>query len=309
MQQYIGIDIAKLSFEADINGTIRRFGNDDQGAAKLLGSTTADSIYIIEATGNYSTRLAEALAGADRHVKLINPLSSRRFAQLRLRRTKSDRLDAQLLTQYGAIATERKFEPLSDDINAARQHQTVIEQLQKQRTALKNQLESLQQLPRPAHEVIAALKTSIAQLETTIAELQKSMQQRTEAAFPDMRRRLETIPGVGPAISVTLIVATAGFSRFETAKQLVSYLGACPSNFDSGTSVHGSGTISRIGNHAIRAKLYMGAMASIRSDNELGRFYRRLTEQGKPRKVALMAVINKMIRIAFALARSGNDFQ
>jgi transposase len=66
--------------------------------------------------------MAEALYAAERHVKLINPLSARRFAQLRLRRTKSDPLDARLLSDYGAIATEPSFVPLSEGTNSARQH-------------------------------------------------------------------------------------------------------------------------------------------------------------------------------------------
>jgi len=309
MQHYIGIDIAKASFEADIHGSLKHFSNDAHGAAELVSATTAESIFIIEATGNYSARLAEALVSAERRVKLVNPLSARRFAQLRLKRTKTDRVDARLLSDYGAISTEPEFEPHSDGTNAARQHQTVIEQLQKQRTALKNHLEAIRQLPRPAQEVIEALQQSIAQLEQTIAELRNSMREHLESAHPGMLQRLESIAGYGPRIAGSLMAATDGFRRFTTAKQLVCYLGACPSQYTSGTSVQGRGTISRIGTSTVRTQLYMGAMAAIRSDNEFAALYKRLTERGKPPKVALMAVINKMLRVAFAVVKHGVDFQ
>ena len=136
MQQAIGIDIAKKSFQADINGKLHEVTNDANGSQALLSLTDQTSVFIIEATGNYSWRLAEALYAAERRVKMINPLSARRFAQLRLKRSKTDQIDARLLSDYGAIAEEAEFTPLSDEINRARQHQTVIEQLQKQRTSI-----------------------------------------------------------------------------------------------------------------------------------------------------------------------------
>lgn len=309
MQCYIGIDIAKASFEADIHGSLQHFSNDAKGAAALVSATQSESIFIIEATGNYSARLAEALVTAKRRVKLVNPVSARRFAQLRLQRTKTDRVDARLLSDYGAIASEPEFEPYSDGTNAARQHQSVIEQMQKQRTALKNQLEAIRQLPRPAQEVIAALQQSIAQLEQTIAALRQSMREHLESAHPGMLRRLQTLPGVGPQIAASLIAHSDGLRRFTTAKQLVCYLGACPSQYTSGTSVRGRGTISRIGTSTVRTQLYMGAMAAIRADNEFATLYKRLVERGKPSKVALMAVINKMIRVAFAIVKHGVDYQ
>src|SRR5688500_14860469 len=105
MPAFIGIDIAKSSFEADIHGTTRQFDNNDKGARALMKATDADSIYIIEATGNYSVGLADALCADGRRVKIVNPLSAKRFAQLKLKRTKTDPIDAQLLTEYGQIAS------------------------------------------------------------------------------------------------------------------------------------------------------------------------------------------------------------
>jgi transposase len=308
MQHAIGIDIAKKSFQADINGKLHEFTNDASGSAALLSLTDQASVFIIEATGNYSWRLAESLYAAERRVKMINPLSARRFAQLRLKRSKTDQIDARLLSDYGTIAEEAEFTPLSDETNHARQHQTVIEQLQKQRTALRNQLEAIRQLPRPAEAVIDALEKSIKQLEQTIDQLRSSMRSCVELAHPGMAQRLETIPGIGRRISTALVTATDGFRQFHRAKQVVAYLGACPTQYESGTSVRGRGSISRIGSHAIRTQLYMGAMAAIRSDNEFGRYYRRLVARGKAPKVALMAVINKMLRVAFALATQNVDY-
>jgi transposase len=308
MQHSIGIDIAKKSFQADIDGKLHEFANDASGSEALIALTDAASIFIIEATGNYSWRLAESLHAAERRVKIINPLSARRFAQLRLKRSKTDRIDARLLSEYGAIAQEAEFAPLSDESNRARQHQTVIEQLQKQRTALRNQLEAILQLPRPAQEVIDALEKSITQLDETIKQLRVSMRAHVELAHPGMMQRIETIPGIGRCISAALVTATDGFRQFHRAKQVVAYLGACPTQYESGTSVQGRGSISRIGSHTIRTQMYMGAMAAVRSDNEFGRYYRHLLQRGKAPKVALMAVINKMLRVAFALATKNLEY-
>lgn len=309
MPTYIGIDIAKSTFDADIKGSVRQFTNDDTGARALLKATRPSNIYIIEATGNYSTRLAEALCRANRRVKLVNPLAAKRFAQSQLSRSKTDKIDAQLLTAFGPSAKVADYEPKSDDESAAKQHQSVIEQLIKQRTALKNQLEAVRQLPRPAKEVLDALNATIKHIDTTIEQLRKSWRAACEAAHPGMLQRLESIKGIGEKTAPAIITATQGFAGFEKAEQVVCYIGACPTTRKSGTSVRGDGRISRLNNPTVRTKLYMGAMTAIRYDNEFRATYDRLRANGKPKKVALMGVINKMLRVAFAVAKHGTMYE
>lgn len=309
MPAFIGIDIAKSSFDADVHGTIRHFDNNDIGAKALMKATDADSVYIIEATGNYSVGLADALCAAGRRVKLINPLSAKRFAQLKLKRTKTDPIDAHLLSQYGQIASEPDYEPLGDDASAAKQDQSVLEQFKKMKTSLLNQLEALLQLPRPAPEAVKALRQHIKSVDKTIDDLSRHVRTRCVSAFPGMIERLETIPGIGPVISSTLVVATDGFARFEDPKQVVSYVGACPTQYQSGSSVRGHGSISRMCDPTVRNKCYMGALAAKRSQNEFRAFYTHLRDAGKPHKVAMMGVINKMLRVAFAVAKHDTVYQ
>lgn len=307
MQQFVGVDISKLTFHADVSGTIAEFRNDADGATALLAQTPPESIYILEATGSYSRRLAEAIYAADRQVRLINPLSSRRFAQLQLRRVKNDRVDARLLSEYGAVSKERPFVPAGDDTTAARQHQTTIDQLIKQETALHNQLEAILQWPNPAPEVVETLRALLAQIRAAIASLRKSMRARIEAAHPGMVERIQTIPGYGPVTSVLLVAATDGFRSFPSARNVVSYVGVCPNPYQSGTSVNGRTTITRLTSAVLRTKMYMAAMAAIRGDNEFANLFQRLTAAGKPRKLALIAVINKMLRVAYAVATTGTE--
>lgn len=309
MPTYIGIDIAKLSFEADIDGVIHHFKNNAAGAKALMKATGADSMYIIEATGNYSVSLAEALFADDRHVKLVNPLSAKRFAQMKLKRTKTDPIDAHLLSQYGAMSEEPEFEPTSDDANAAKQDQSVLESMKKIKTALQNQLEALRQLPRPSPEALKALRDEIKHVTLTMDKLSRKVRTRCQAAYPGMIERLETVPGIGPVISSSLVVATDGFARFEDPKQVVAYVGACPTQYQSGSSVRGHGPISRTCNPTVRTKCYMGALAAKRGKNEFQEFYQRKRAEGKPHKVAMMGVINKLLRVAFAVAKQSTDYQ
>jgi transposase len=309
MQQFVGVDIAKRTFHADVHGQVRAFSNDAAGAAELLELTSPESIYILEATGSYSRRLAEAIYSCERQVRLINPLSSRRFAQLQLRRVKNDRVDARLLTEYGSVSKEKPFVPASDDTTAARQHQTTIEQLIKQQTALQNQLEAILQWPTPAAEVVQALRSLLKQLGETIEGLRKSMRSRLDRAHPGMVKRVQSVPGFGQVNATLLVAATDGFTAFASAKNLVSYVGVCPNQYQSGTSVEGRTKISRLSNAVLRTKLYMGAMAAIRGDNEFSELFQRLSAAGKPRKLALIAVINKMLRVAYAVATSGTGYR
>jgi len=305
MQQFVGVDISKKVFHADLGGTVREFRNSSEGAAALLAQTSPQSIFILEATGSYSRRLAEAIHAADREVRLINPLSSRRFAQLQLKRVKTDQVDARLLSEYGAISKERPFVPAAADTTASRQHQTAIDQLIKQETALRNQLEAILQWPTPAPEVVEALEALLKQVKDTIERLRTSMLARIEKAHPGMVGRIRTIPGFGRVNSILLVSTTDGFNNFPTARHAASFVGVCPNPYQSGTSVKGVTSITQLGNAVVRTKLYMGAMAAVRGTNEFASLYKRMTAAGKPPKVALIAVVNKMLRIAYAVAKSG----
>ena len=112
---------------------------------------------------------------------------------------------------------------------------------------------------------------------------------------------LTSVKGIGVTLAAALIMATGGFAYFDNAKQLTRYLGLSPTYQQSGTSVNVKGHINRIGDSSLRSLLYVAAMASLRCNAECKECFNRLRSNGKPGKVAVVAVANKLVRQAFAV--------
>lgn len=112
---------------------------------------------------------------------------------------------------------------------------------------------------------------------------------------------LTSIKGIGVTLAAALIVATGGFTYFDNAKQLTRYLGLSPIYQQFGTSVNVKGHINRNGDSSLRSQLYIAAMASLRCNTECKECFTRLRSNGKPGKVAVIAVANKLVRQAFAV--------
>lgn len=116
---------------------------------------------------------------------------------------------------------------------------------------------------------------------------------------------IQSIKGIGERTAPLLIIASNGFRDFESAKQLQSYFGLAPTETRSGTSINGSRKISKMGNPLVRKKLYMCSLQASKHNKACAELYQRLLAKGKPKKVALIAVSNKLLKMVYAIAKSG----
>ena len=116
---------------------------------------------------------------------------------------------------------------------------------------------------------------------------------------------LKSIPGMGIKTALFLIVVTDGFKKFETASQLCSYVGITPTIRESGSSVRGRSRISKVGNKKLRNLLFLCAFSACKYNKACRDIYERLVAKGKSKKLALIAVANKLLKQAFAIAKSG----
>ena len=116
---------------------------------------------------------------------------------------------------------------------------------------------------------------------------------------------LRTIPGIGLKTALFLIVVTDGFKKFENAKQLCSYVGITPTIRESGSSVRGRSRISKVGNRKLRNLLFMCSMSAYKQNKGCREIFVRITNKGKSKKLALIAVSNKLLKQSFAIAKSG----
>ncbi len=310
---FIGIDISKDYFDAALPsaggyGTLR-LANDGTGFGALAGALPPGSCCVMEATGPYHCALALFLHGHGHGVCVVNPLSVKYFARMRMQRTKTDRADSRLLAEYGRAERPPLWSPPPAHLVGLRQEMAVLEQLRSQRQALCNQRGSLVLVPGHSTRALAVIDAQAAHLEAAIGELEQALEQAMRDHYPRLFDRLRTIPGIGPKTALVLIAATRGFEAFANHRQLVAYAGLAPRTFQSGSSVRGRNAICKMGMNRVRRLLYMCAQSARKHNPACRALFERLRLAAKPLKVALVAVAAKLLKQAFAIAKSGLDFR
>ena len=298
---YCGIDISKSSFDVHYNGESFVFENSVKGFKGLLKVLDGDSHCVMEATGPYYLRLAVFLDSHQVKVSVVNPLVIKRFSQMRMIRAKTDKADAKLIALYAEKETPKLWVLPNPILHQIQQEQTVLEGISKQSRMLKNQLEAVTVQHIHSVEVIKTLKLLIKKVDKQIDFLETSILTKAQQHFKPELELLTSIPGIGSKTAIALLVSTGCFSKFGSSKQLASYIGICPRIFQSGTSIKGKGHITKMGASRIRTLLYMGAWSAKRFNHSCKNLYDRLLEKGKAKKLALIAVANKLLRQAFAV--------
>jgi len=119
---------------------------------------------------------------------------------------------------------------------------------------------------------------------------------------------LTTVPGIGQKTALFLIIVTDGFSKFETASQLCSYAGITPTIRESGSSVRSRPRISKVGNRKLRNLLFLCSFNACKYNKACRELYERIVNKGKSKKLALIAVANKLLKQCFAIAKSGRPY-
>jgi len=307
---YVGIDISKSSFDVAIEKDNRyhhyQFSNDRAGFKEVVKIINReDSWCVMEASGPYYLKLAWYLREQQIPVSVINPLVIRRFCQMRLVRAKTDKKDAAMIAEYGK--TERPKEWRAEDayVMELKQMQAYIDLLEKTHTGLVNQMEALYQSPVLSADVKKGLMKMLKQVEQQIKETEKKMELIITKQHGKLFKQVKSVPGIGKKTGLLLVVVSGGFTKFENAKQLSSYLGLSPRIFVSGTSVKGKARICKMGMSRARAMLYVCSWSAIKCNKACKELYQRLLSKGKAKRLALIAVANKLLKQVFAVATKG----
>jgi transposase len=310
---YIGIDCSKATFDVAIpkmkGYQASKLGNVEEGFRKLLELLPADCQCVMEASGPYFCRLATFLCQHQVAVSVVNPLVVKRFAQMRLVRMKTDKADAMIIAQYAEKENPPLWKPSPDYTWQIGQEMTLAEQLIKQKTALLNQQQAFEQLPYQSCSAFDSLQKVLTLLEEQIDALEKSIYEKVKQHDEKLFSNLQSVPGIGPKTAAVLITITKSFLNFTNYRQLISYLGLAPRICQSGTSIKGKGNICKMGTGRIRALLFMCGIQAKKCNPACKALFERLLSKSKPYKVAIMAVANKLLKQAFAIAKSGSPFQ
>jgi transposase len=293
----VGVDVSKASIDICLlpERKFLQLANDEKGHKALIEELSNRTVacVVMEATGPYHVKLHQALDHADLLVSVVNPYRSRKFADVCGRLAKTDRIDAEMLAHF-AVRIEPPLTPSPTDMMIEiRSLVHARESLTTDRAALKNRLEgtSLPRLRALFEKRITDLVADIEALEADIIALIKS--------DADLDRRLQillSMPGVGAITAMTLI-ATMPELGSATAKEIAALTGVAPMNWDSGF-MRGKRSI-RGGRHAVRKALYMPALSvATRGQTSFSKTYRTLINNGKPFKVAITAIMRKLIVMA-----------
>ena len=302
----LGIDISRETFDVydGLEGH-RQYANDEKGFRSFHSSLKASSCAVMEATGSYHHRLALFLYEKGVFVSVLNPLVVKRFIQMKLNRVKTDKSDARMIWQYGQEQLLSPWVPNVAYVEDCKSLQSVIQLYFKQRTALRNKLHSLQSKGLGKGHAIRSLKRQLRSLEKEIGFLEAEMEALIKANEPELYSRIKSIPGLGKKTALLLIVATNGFMDFESSKQLSSYFGLAPHERSSGSSVRGRTRIGKNGHPLIRNHLFLCSFTASRYNPQCKALFDRIVSKGKSKKLALIAVSNKLIKQAFGIAKSG----
>lgn len=302
---YLGIDISKLTFDVVNNsGKHSQYDNTKKGFSKFKRTINKDSLCVMEVTGIYHLPLAKYLHSKEFRLSVVNPLQVKRYSQMTLRRNKTDKADAKVISSYAQTQEINLSKPAPEVIEQGKDISQVIEQYIEFRAGLKNKKDALKS-KNSTKILIKTIEKQIESIGTSIEELQKKLVLLVKEYDSKLLQNITSIVGIGQQTAALLILASEGFNDFGNAKQLSSYFGLAPTEHSSGTSINGSRKISKMGNPLVRKKLYMCSLQASKHNKACHDLYQRLVAKGKPKKVALIAVANKLLKIVFAITKSG----
>lgn len=298
-----------VAYSPEKTSRTRTFKNTANGIHEFIRTISKDEHHcVMEATGNYSSLLVYLLSEAGIATSLENPLKVKNFARAMLSTVKTDEIDARLIALYGEKMQPAPYKLSSDAILTLKQKRTVIRQLKKQLIATKNLKGSMEVLPFFDSKCRKSIEQTIAFLAKQVKHLEDDLAVLADSEYKKQMDLLTSIKGIGVTLAAALIMTTGGFTYFGNAKQLTRYLGLSPTYQQSGTSVNFKGHINRNGDSTLRSQLYVAAFSSLRCNAECRACYDRLRSNGKPGKVAVIAVANKLVRQAFAVVKQEKPY-
>lgn len=300
--KYVPLDVSKRRLDYGLEaGRSTAVANTPEGIATLIRRLESypQARVVCESTGGYERALLAALRAAKIAVSRVHPGRVRAFARAEGLRAKTDRIDVELLRRY-AVAMQPRVEVLpGPEVEVLRDLMDHRRQLDEQRVVFSNRRESA------GPTMLALLDPQIAHLEQSLQDIEGRIREHIQNHEPLRLKsaRLQQLQGCGPVLAATLLAYLPELGVLED-KQISGLVGVAPHAHDSGETMrprHAHG-----GRVVVRNVLYMAAVSASQHNPVLAPFYQRLLAEGKPAKVALVAVMRKMIVILNRLLKDPN---
>ena len=306
MRNYIGIDIAKQSFDLHRLKTKqdRRMNNSPDGIRQCVAlcNDIQPELIVMEATGGYEVALASTLQAEGWAVAVVNPRRIRDFARATGQLAKTDKLDARIIAQYAATLEPMPTEYIDENSRklkalVARRHQLV-----KLHTAESNRREHAhtRDVQRSIRAILKVIEAQLKTIDRHIHDHVRNtphLQQRADA--------IDSVPGIGPVTAHMLVTELPELGQLNR-RQIAALVGVAPIARDSGT-FRGK-RMTGGGRKEIRSRLFMPTLVAVRYNPILKAFYTRLLSKGKCKMVALVAVMRKLVCILNTMMKTGQKW-
>lgn len=317
VKQYIGVDMAKTTFDAcfDDDLPVKTFPNTNAGLSRFFQSITRQqgqnkeptttTIIGIESTSVYHLLLCMRAKEKEYTVKLINPLITNKYSQRSIRKTKTDAIDARLIRYCVKENEGYAFIETPETI--------LLKQLVREREYLAKLKQTISLRQASAQFKEEAIQQGMYTVNGDILALIEQKMKETEKLLrhnrPQEQKLLQTIPGAGSLTSAACVSEIQDITRFPKSKQLIAFIGIDPKVHQSGSSIDKYRRISKRGNTILRTRLYNAATVAVLHPNQFRDYFQKKRSEGKPYRVALVATMNKMARVIHAVWTHNTPYQ
>lgn len=314
MVAIVGIDIAKDKFDVCLLDEVAQahqetFANTKSGINKLhrwLKKRDVKTAHVcLESTGIYGDLVAETLHGRGYTVSVVNPARIKAYGASQMQRNKTDTLDAAIIADYCRTQQPPAWEPPPAELKELRALVRHMDDLKQEKQRARNRLDA-----QTASQAVARqLRAQIGLLDKQIAQTRALIRDHINR-HPDLKQQtelLKSIPGIGDITACYLVAELGNMQRFDNVREVVAFIGLNPRQHQSGKKrvTHG---ISRMGRASLRAALYMPAVTAKRCNPRLEVWAEQLTQRGLSGKQVIVAVMRKLVHLAYGILKSGRAF-
>ena len=326
IKQVVGIDISKdslsvcygtLTEEQNIKTTNPiSFNNTNKGFKELIywakkskRSNDHPLYFVMEATGVYYENLAYFLKEKHQKVIVVLPNKTKNYSKTLDIKSKTDKIDACMLAQFGLERQLRLWEVPSGLLKILKELTREHQSIKALAVQVKNQLHAKEHSYQPSKQTIKRLNQQLSLFDKQINQIEKQIKELIgeDPDIDDRIKKIIRIEGVGLMTAVSVIAETNGFALIENTRQLASYAGLDVVHNQSGLKKHKT-SISKKGNRFLRKSLYMPALAACRYNPKLNQVYIRLVKSKNNKKIAIIAVARKLLILIYTIWKKNVDY-
>lgn len=313
-KKVIGVDVGAKFLTVSYNDSnnqdqVSNIENNQCSILSFLKKFSLDDYcFVIEATGNYSSRILHLALEKSFEASLINCMSIKHFGRMKNIITKTDAEDAKLIRLYGEMFCPENYVLKSIEIEHLDQEIKLLNDLEEEKRRYAVKLKALRFNPYLNPNTEKHYEKRLKQLEKEIKEVEFRLPKLQNKEFKEVKDLIQSVSGIGEKTSLQLMTATSGFKNFDSAKSLVKYFGLAPRIYQSGKKSYSPGKCRTSKTH-IRSLLYVCSWTAMKHNAHCKGLYLRLLAKGKPKKLALIAVCNKLLRICFGVVKNKIAYQ